>query len=190
MTMMSAKHFMCGRYEGNFFFEIKPEINKQENDAKLYLMQGSIGMWQRCNVESVELVYTFDIGSSVKYHADLGTKGYRRLVYRLDYSICSIILLPFFKIFFGWLISSYLYLNSGDHDMGVPFLGTQAWIRSLNYSIVDDWRPWHVEGQVAGYVHKINLCFGFYFLSSLFWFLFIRMYLLKCIYPLNDDLDV
>jgi len=41
--------------------------------------------------------------------------------------------------------------NSGDHDMAVPFLSTQAWIRSLNYSIVDDWRPWHTNGQVAGY---------------------------------------
>ncbi|KAF9670700.1 hypothetical protein SADUNF_Sadunf13G0095900 [Salix dunnii] len=40
---------------------------------------------------------------------------------------------------------------SGDHDMLAPFLGTQAWIRSLNYSIVDDWHPWHLQGQVAGY---------------------------------------
>lgn len=40
--------------------------------------------------------------------------------------------------------------NSGDHDMVVPFLGTQAWIRSLNYSILDDWRPWIVDWQIAG----------------------------------------
>jgi len=45
----------------------------------------------------------------------------------------------------------YIYNNSGDHDMKVPFLATQAWIRSLNYSIVDDWRPWHTNDQVAGY---------------------------------------
>jgi len=45
-----------------------------------------------------------------------------------------------------------LYIaNSGDHDLNVPFLGTEAWIRSLNYSIVDDWRPWLTNGQVAGY---------------------------------------
>jgi len=37
--------------------------------------------------------------------------------------------------------------------MLVPFLGTQAWIRSLNYSIVDDWRPWMVQNQVAGYYY-------------------------------------
>jgi len=40
--------------------------------------------------------------------------------------------------------------NSGDHDLVVPFFGTQAWIRSLNYSIVEDWRSWVVQGQVAG----------------------------------------
>lgn len=37
--------------------------------------------------------------------------------------------------------------------MLVPFMATQAWIRSLNYSIVNDWRPWFVKGQVAGYVY-------------------------------------
>ncbi|KAF3545953.1 hypothetical protein DY000_02004812 [Brassica cretica] len=37
----------------------------------------------------------------------------------------------------------------GDHDMLVPFLATQDWIRSLNYSIIDHWRPWMVHNQVA-----------------------------------------
>ncbi|XP_020963633.1 serine carboxypeptidase-like 18, partial [Arachis ipaensis] len=46
--------------------------------------------------------------------------------------------------------------NSGDHDMVVPFLATQAWIRSLNYSIVDDWRPWYTNGQVAGYTRTYS----------------------------------
>nr|XP_034916633.1 serine carboxypeptidase-like 7 isoform X2 [Populus alba] len=70
--------------------------------------------------------YTYEIKSSVKNHIDLGIKGYRRLIY------------------------------SGDHDMEVPFLGTQAWIRSLNYSIVDDWHPWHFQGQVAGYTRTYS----------------------------------
>jgi hypothetical protein len=50
----------------------------------------------------------------------------------------------------------YIFNNSGDHDFQVPFLGTQAWIRSLNYSIVDDWRPWHTNEQVAGYSHNCH----------------------------------
>ncbi|TXG52552.1 hypothetical protein EZV62_021721 [Acer yangbiense] len=70
------------------------------------------------------LNYTKEISSSLQYHVSLSSKGYRSLIY------------------------------SGDHDMIVPFVGTQAWIRSLNYSIVDDWRPWNLHGQVAGYIHK------------------------------------
>ncbi|XP_077233845.1 serine carboxypeptidase-like 18 [Tasmannia lanceolata] len=84
----------------------------------LNIQKGSIGEWQRCNRK---ILYTQDIASSLEYHLNLTTKGYRALVY------------------------------SGDHDMLVPFVGTQEWIRSLNFSIVDDWRPWLVDGQVAGY---------------------------------------
>ncbi|OAY23050.1 serine carboxypeptidase-like 17 [Manihot esculenta] len=70
--------------------------------------------------------YTVDIPSSLKYHLSLSKKGYRSLIY------------------------------SGDHDMVVPFLGTQAWIRSLNYSILDDWRPWIVDWQIAGYTRTYS----------------------------------
>ncbi|XP_020245754.1 serine carboxypeptidase-like 1 [Asparagus officinalis] len=78
------------------------------------------------------LAYTQNVKSSVAYHLNLTMKGYRALVY------------------------------SGDHDMTIPFMGTQAWIRSLSYSIVDDWRSWHVDGQVAGYTRKYshNLTFA------------------------------
>ncbi|EMS50425.1 Serine carboxypeptidase-like 17 [Triticum urartu] len=56
--------------------------------------------------------YTTDIRSSVEYHRSLTSKGYRSLIY------------------------------SGDHDMTVPFIGTQAWIRFLGFAVVDEWRPW------------------------------------------------
>lgn len=67
------------------------------------------------------LNYTRTVTSSIPYHANLSMKGYRSLIY------------------------------SGDHDMIIPHFGTQDWIRSLNYSIVDDWRQWIFQGQVAGY---------------------------------------
>ncbi|CAI9115879.1 OLC1v1016890C1 [Oldenlandia corymbosa var. corymbosa] len=67
------------------------------------------------------LPYTTSVGDVVPYHANLSMKGYRSLVY------------------------------SGDHDLLVPHLATQAWIKSLNYHIIDDWRQWIVGGQVAGY---------------------------------------
>ncbi|XP_062120041.1 serine carboxypeptidase-like 11 [Humulus lupulus] len=65
--------------------------------------------------------YTYDVYSAVMYHQNLSIRGYRSLIY------------------------------SGDHDMVIPSMSTEAWIRSLNYSIVQDWRPWIVEGEVAGY---------------------------------------
>ncbi|WOH06976.1 hypothetical protein DCAR_0626405 [Daucus carota subsp. sativus] len=60
------------------------------------------------------------------YHANLSAKGYKSLIY------------------------------SGDHDFLVPFQSTQAWIRDLNYSVIDDWRPWIVEGQYAGYTRAYS----------------------------------
>ncbi|MCD9646957.1 Carboxypeptidase [Datura stramonium] len=62
------------------------------------------------------------INNTIPFHAYLSKRGYRSLIY------------------------------SGDHDLYVPFLSTQAWIRSLNYSVDTEWRPWFVDGQVAGYV--------------------------------------
>ncbi|CAH8312065.1 unnamed protein product [Eruca vesicaria subsp. sativa] len=68
-----------------------------------------------------DIPYNHDIVSSVPYHKNNSINGYRSLIF------------------------------SGDHDMSVPYLGTQAWIRSLNYSIIDDWRPWMINHQIAGY---------------------------------------
>ncbi|XP_027157807.1 serine carboxypeptidase-like 2 isoform X2 [Coffea eugenioides] len=70
---------------------------------------------------NVTLPYTKNAGIAVPYHANLSTKGYRSLIY------------------------------SGDHDLTVPHIETQAWIRSLRYPIIDDWRQWIHQGQVAGY---------------------------------------
>lgn len=79
-----------------------------------------------------ELPYTFDLPSSVGYHFKLTTRGYRALVY------------------------------SGDHDLTVPFSGTHAWIRSFNFSIAEDWRAWHLDGQAAGFTitYANNLTFA------------------------------
>ncbi|CAO2149211.1 unnamed protein product [Urochloa humidicola] len=79
-----------------------------------------------------DLPYSRDIKSSIKYHRNVTLKGCRVLVY------------------------------SGDHDAMVPFIGTQAWVRSLNYPIVDDWRAWHLDGQSAGFTitYSNNLIFA------------------------------
>ncbi|KAF7087847.1 hypothetical protein CFC21_091007 [Triticum aestivum] len=79
-----------------------------------------------------DLPYSFDIKSTIKYHRNMTLKGYPALVY------------------------------SGDHDSAVPFLGTQSWVRSLNFPIVDEWRAWHLDGQSAGFTitYTNNLTFA------------------------------
>lgn len=79
-----------------------------------------------------DLIYETDIRSSIPYHVHLTTRGYSALVY------------------------------SGDHDLMVPFVGTEEWIRSLQFFTVDKWRSWHVAGQVAGYTvsYSNNLTFA------------------------------
>lgn len=52
--------------------------------------------------------------------------------------------------------------RSGDHDMCVPFTGSEAWTRSIGYKITDEWRPWYVKGQVSGYVTKLTLLILFW----------------------------
>ncbi|WCJ35572.1 serine carboxypeptidase-like 17 [Euphorbia peplus] len=70
--------------------------------------------------------YTKNIISSFPNHVYLANNGFRSLVY------------------------------SGDHDLAVPFIGTEGWIRNLNYSIVDDWRPWFLDYQVGGYTRTYS----------------------------------
>ncbi|CAA2961921.1 serine carboxypeptidase-like 18, partial [Olea europaea subsp. europaea] len=47
-------------------------------------------------------------------------------------------------------------IASGDHDMIAPYIGTLKWIRILNLTVIDNWRPWHVNGQVVGYTEKFK----------------------------------
>ncbi|MED6156872.1 hypothetical protein PIB30_018443 [Stylosanthes scabra] len=67
------------------------------------------------------LSYTYDVTSTVPYHKYLTTKDYQVLIY------------------------------SGDHDSLIPYISTNAWIKSLNLSLKRDWFPWYVGQQVGGY---------------------------------------
>ncbi|KAL3517890.1 hypothetical protein ACH5RR_020479 [Cinchona calisaya] len=77
------------------------------------------------------ITFHHDAGSMIKYHKNLTSKGFQALIF------------------------------SGDHDMCVPFTGSQAWTKSLGYKIVDEWRPWIVNDQVAGFLqgYDYNLTF-------------------------------
>lgn len=77
------------------------------------------------------IIFDHDTGSMIKYHKNLTSRGIRALIF------------------------------SGDHDMCVPYTGSEAWTRSMGYKIVDEWRPWTANGQVAGYIqgYDNNLSF-------------------------------
>ncbi|RYR40223.1 hypothetical protein Ahy_A09g045940 [Arachis hypogaea] len=91
------------------------------------------------------IFFNHDAGSMIKYHENLTSKGYRALIYR------------------QLLVEkrTFMFFGSGDHDMCVPFTGSEAWTRSLGYKIVDEWRPWSTNGQVAGFIqgYDKNLTF-------------------------------
>nr|AZH81167.1 serine carboxypeptidase-like protein [Gastrodia elata] len=98
----------------------------------LKIKTGKVGRWHRCNFNFATFNYNRSIPSSVPYHKNLTTKGYRALVY------------------------------SGDHDLRIPYLGTLEWIKSLGFLVLDPWRSWHSGGQVAGYTMAFanNLTFA------------------------------
>ncbi|XP_078441027.1 serine carboxypeptidase-like 11 [Wolffia australiana] len=76
--------------------------------------------------------YIIDISSAVPYYQKIMKRRLRALVY------------------------------SGDYDQMANFRGTLAWIKTLNSSIIDDWEPWFVDNQVAGYkrTYANNLTFA------------------------------
>nr|XP_012466002.1 unnamed protein product [Gossypium raimondii] len=57
--------------------------------------------------------------------------------------------------------SALYFYGSEDHDIYIPFTGSEAWTRSIRYKIVDEWRPWIYNGQVSGYLqgYENNLTF-------------------------------
>ncbi|KAJ9705313.1 hypothetical protein PVL29_003381 [Vitis rotundifolia] len=70
--------------------------------------------------------YTMDQQSVIGFHHNLSRYGLQVLVY------------------------------NGDHDLTIPNVGTQEWIELLNITVVNDWRPWLVDGEIAGYTIKYS----------------------------------
>ncbi|TKY71234.1 Serine carboxypeptidase 2 [Spatholobus suberectus] len=95
--------------------------NDKEVQEALHVRNGTIQQWDRCN-KSLSNVYD-DIISSLDYHRNFTSEDLTAIIY------------------------------SGDHDMVIPYVGTEEWIQSLNLTVSsdDEWRPWFVDGQVAGY---------------------------------------
>ena len=50
----------------------------------------------------------------------------------------------------GMIIANFSFPCSGDHDMIITYISVEQWINSLELTIDSDWRPWFVDGQIAG----------------------------------------
>ncbi|XP_039173546.1 serine carboxypeptidase-like 18 [Eucalyptus grandis] len=73
---------------------------------------------------NISLAYTEDVTSVLDYHKNLTNLGMQVLVF------------------------------GGDHDMFMPHNGLEEWIKWLDLTVDIDWRPWFLDGQVAGYTRN------------------------------------
>ena len=48
----------------------------------------------------------------------------------------------------------HMLVFSGTTDGAVPTIGTQNWIEELDWDISDSWRPYRVNGKIAGFVES------------------------------------
>jgi len=99
-------------------------LNLPETRVSLHAAPAATaGEWAIC---SDEIEYTHDYGSMLPVHAELNERGLRALVY------------------------------SGDHDLSVPHTGSERWTRDWSSAggppLLEEWRAWMVNDQVAGYV--------------------------------------
>lgn len=70
------------------------------------------------------IVYSEKLDSVFEYHELLSKRGYKMLAY------------------------------NGDHDLHIPYTATLGWLYKLNLTVAEEWRPWSVDDQVAGYTKK------------------------------------
>ena len=75
---------------------------------------------------------------------------------------------------------------SSDLDLSIPHIGTQEWIRSLNFTLDDSWRAWFVDAQVAGLVSGLPIL-QFY---AVYIFIFIFNFELSKLCLLNSNLQL
>ncbi|XP_019165304.1 PREDICTED: serine carboxypeptidase-like 13 [Ipomoea nil] len=118
--------------DDNYLYSYTWANNKIVQEA-LHVHEDTVTEWVRCN-KSMKYdfgmeraeAYVFNVKSTVDYHRSFINESCRVLIY------------------------------SGDHDMIIPHVSTEEWIESLKVLVEDEWRPWFVEDQVAGYTMKYS----------------------------------
>ncbi|XP_057488867.1 serine carboxypeptidase-like 16 isoform X2 [Actinidia eriantha] len=131
---LSARDFLKPKCDlSSSDHELYPDRRSLEEGASGFLLEQSTNRKPYCTgiVPKWErcnksLSYTEDVSNVVPVHKELSRSALEVLV------------------------------ESGDHDIAVPYVGTLKWIKSLNLTLVDKWRPWFVDDQVAGYTMKYS----------------------------------
>ncbi|KAK4476969.1 hypothetical protein RD792_016141 [Penstemon davidsonii] len=123
MGLLSDKLYQNNNYRFSYNWANNKFVQKA-----LHVREGTMMEWVRSNSSMTydfdynqTVSYTFDVKTTVNYHQKFTHKSCRALIY------------------------------SGDHDMVIPHTRTEEWIDSLQLFVQSDWRPWFVEGQIAGY---------------------------------------
>ncbi|CAL5331786.1 unnamed protein product [Camellia sinensis] len=106
-------------------------------------------MW--CHNFNFALSYIWANDESVQqalYVTEGTVKDWKRCNKNLDYTLNVETVLDVHKNLSSYGLQVLVY--NGDHDLTIPNTGTQDWIKLLNLTIVGDWRPWLVDGEVGG----------------------------------------
>jgi serine carboxypeptidase-like clade 1 len=65
----------------------------------------------------------------------------------------------------GLIAKIAVLVFNGDQDECIPYLQDQAWTRAMGYPVKEEWRPWLLDEQVAGYVTEFSAPVRFAFVT-------------------------
>ncbi|XP_054788123.1 serine carboxypeptidase-like 18 isoform X2 [Prosopis cineraria] len=135
----------------------KSLVDQSSDEQQFLLSPPKVPSDLRCRAFNYALAYNWanDPGVQEALHVRKGTVKYwshcnQTISYTKD--IQSVIDVHM------WLSQRPLevLLDVGDHDLVVPIVAAQTWLKILNLTVSYKWRPWYVDGQVAGYTKKFD----------------------------------
>ena len=65
----------------------------------------------------------------------------------------------------GLLSKIAVLVYNGDQDECIPYLQDESWTARMGFAVKQDWRPWVLDNQVAGYVTEYDAPVRFAFLT-------------------------